>query len=88
MNQDVFMQLLSDKNFPKPIFTKKPAGSMGVHSHAFEPIALITEGEMTIEIDGVVSHFQVGDIFHLEPNQLHSETYGPQGVTYLVSRKE
>ena len=34
-----------------------------------------------------VTRYQVGDVFHLQPNELHSEGYGPEGVTYLVSRK-
>lgn len=88
MNQEDFLHHLAENQFPEPIVIQKAAGKMGAHAHQFEPLALITEGEMSIEIDGVISHYQVGDIFHLQPNQLHSETYGPQGVTYLVSRKE
>jgi quercetin dioxygenase-like cupin family protein len=88
MNQEEFLHHLAENHFPAPIITKKDAGTMGVHSHTFEPMALIIEGEMSIESGGVTSRYQVGDIFHLQPNQLHSESYGPQGVTYLVSRKE
>ena len=88
MNEENFLRYLAEHHFPAPVVTKKASGKMGAHAHQFEPMALITEGEMSIEIDGVISRYQVGDIFHLQPNQLHSETYGPQGVTYLVSRKE
>ncbi len=87
MNKDTFMQQLQAKGFPEPVLTRKEAGAVAAHTHQFEPMALITEGEMSLEIDGQKSIYQVGDVFHLQPNQLHSEQYGPNGVTYLVSRK-
>ena len=88
MNQETFLQQLQQNHFPEPLLTKKGPGAVGVHSHTFEPIALIVQGEMSINIDGAVTRYQVGDVFHLKPNQLHSEDYGPEGVTYLVSRKD
>ena len=87
MNKDTFMQQLQANGFPEPVLTRKEAGAVGAHEHQFEPMALITDGEMSIEADGQTRVYRVGDVFHLQPNQLHSEKYGTNGVTYLVSRK-
>jgi len=29
----------------------------------------------------------VGEVFHLAAEQAHSESYGPEGVRYLVGRR-
>jgi len=43
---------------------------------------------ITLVVNGVTTHYGPGEVFHLMAGQMHSETYGPQGVKYLVSRKE
>lgn len=60
---------------------------LGDHRHPFEAKALILEGTISIECAGRTTHHGAGDVFHLAPNELHSERYGPQGVVYLVGRK-
>lgn len=88
IDHTAFEVLLKEKGFPAPVLVKRDAGSLGPHCHDFEPIALVLDGEIAIEINGKTTVYRSGDIFHLQPNQLHSEHYGPSGVRYLASRKE
>ena len=83
-----FEALLKEKGFPTPVLVERDAGGLGPHCHDFEPMALVLDGEIAIEINGKTTVYRSGDIFHLEPNQLHSERYGLKGVRYLASRKE
>ncbi|WP_231969697.1 cupin domain-containing protein [Polynucleobacter necessarius] len=63
-----------------------PNGRLDQHEHPFEVKALVTEG--SIVIDGICSVYKPGDIFQLDCGQPHAESYGPQGVKYLASRKQ
>ena len=88
MNQAQFIQLLKEEGFPDPVTIEKPQGHIGQHTHAFEAKALILSGQLDIDLDGKNTTYLMGDIFHLQANQVHAESYGPQGVKYLVGRKE
>jgi hypothetical protein len=57
------------------------------HTHPFAARGLVTAGEMAITCDGHTRSYLIGDIFELEPGQVHSERYGPHGATYYVGRK-
>ena len=61
---------------------------MDAHQHSFDACALITEGEITLLVDGVASRYSVGDVFRLPAGTVHGESAGPQGVTYLSGRRE
>jgi hypothetical protein len=88
IDQSTFEALLKEKGFPTPVLVERDAGGLGPHCHDFEPMALILDGEIAIEINGKTTIYRPGDVFHLESNQLHSERYGVKGVRYLASRKE
>ena len=88
INQTTFEALLKEKGFPAPVLVERDAGGLGLHCHDFEPMALVLDGEIEIEVNGKTTVYRFGDIFHLERNQLHSERYGVKGVRYLASRKE
>jgi hypothetical protein len=88
MDQEIFKLALLEKGLPEPILIERKAGQMGEHSHPFEANALILDGNITLTIDGFSIQYNPGDVFHLLPHIKHSESYGPQGVQYLVSRKE
>jgi len=49
--------------------------------------ALILEGEISLRPAEGETTYAVGEIFHLRPNEPHSETFGPPGVRYLSGRK-
>lgn len=88
INHTTFEALLKEKGFPEPVLVERDAGGLGPHYHDFEPMALVLDGEIAIEINGKTTVYRSGDVFHLEPNQLHSERYGVEGVRYLASRKQ
>ncbi len=89
MNSEQFLQLLRRNGFPEPVEVQQaPNGQLGIHEHPFEVRALVVEGDITIVIDGLSKIYKVGDVFHLEFKQPHAESYGPEGVKYLASRKQ
>lgn len=89
MNIDQFLRLLRQEGFPEPVEVQQvPNGCLGVHEHPFAVKALVTEGWIDIVIDGQSKVYKAGDIFQLSFEQRHSESYGPNGVRYLASRKQ
>lgn len=89
MNKEQFLQLLSRDGFPEPIAVAQiPNGRLDIHEHPFEVRALVTEGSIDIVIDGISRTYHCGDVFQLGYQQPHAESYGPQGVKYLASRKQ
>ena len=88
MDQQTFRLELAQEHYPEPITVTRMPGELGEHSHPFEAKALILDGSVSLTINGNETTYLAGDIFHLLANIMHSERYGPQGVTYLVGRKE
>ena len=89
MNTEQFLQFLREKGFPDPVEVQQPPqGHLDKHEHPFEVKALVIEGSMNINIEDVNKTYGIGDIFQLSFNQPHEESYGPEGVKYLASRKE
>lgn len=89
MNKEQFLQLLQQEGFPDPVEVyQTPNGHLDEHVHAFEVRALILEGAIEIISSGVSRTYSVGEIFQLGFKQSHAESYGPQGVKYLASRKQ
>jgi hypothetical protein len=88
MNQTAFLDLLTKGEFPAPICVLQECGGfVESHSHPYEIKALVTRGQIDIVIDGIKTSYLAGDVFHLLSNQIHSESYGGNGVQYLASRK-
>ena len=88
MNKEQFFQLVSSSGYPEPVEVQQPPnGHLADHAHPFAVKALVIDGYIEIQTQGVSKRYTVGDIFELEFNQIHSETYGPLGVKYLASRK-
>ena len=88
MNREQFFQRLEQEGYPHPVEVVREAnGSLKDHTHPFEVIALILGGNIELTIEGITSNYASGDVFHLKYEQLHSETYGPNGVHYLAARK-
>jgi quercetin dioxygenase-like cupin family protein len=57
------------------------------HSHAFDVLALVLEGDITLTIDGRARTYRAGDEFTMKAGCAHVEDVGPQGVKYLVGRR-
>ena len=88
MNQDEFVAALKRDGFGEIVTVERQAGgSLDVHTHPFEARALILAGEIRIGVDGILQTYRAGDIFRLSAEEAHSESYGPEGVTYLVGRR-
>lgn len=89
MNTKQFLRLLREDGFPDPVEVQQaPNGFLAVHEHPFEVKALVLNGSIDIVVLGNRTVYQAGDVFHLEYEQSHSESYGPEGVKYLASRKQ
>lgn len=88
MNQNAFLELLQKQEFPSPVLVvREHSLFIDHHSHQYEAIALVLEGQIDINIGGAKKICLAGDTFHLLPNQVHTESTGAKGVKYLVSRK-
>jgi quercetin dioxygenase-like cupin family protein len=68
--------------------SRKANEFVDTHTHTFEAKALILSGQISIKVDGKDTLYQPGSVFHLMAGTPHTEQYGPEGVTYLVGRKE
>ncbi len=88
MDRKEFTELLAREGFAPPVSVERPPlGRFDEHTHPFEARALILEGEIRIAtVDGERT-YRAGDMFHLQTNQAHSESYGPEGVRYLSGRR-
>lgn len=88
MTKEEFLQSLKISGFPEPVLVEQPAnGSLDLHTHDFEVRALVVAGSIQINCEGNQRDFQVGDEFHLQHKEAHTEHYGINGVKYLASRK-
>jgi len=88
MNQTAYLEMLHKEEFPAPVLVVRERSLfIDHHSHQYEAIALVLEGQIDINIGGVKKICLAGDTFHLLPNQVHTESTGTKGVKYLVSRK-
>ena len=89
MEQEVFMKILAAEGFEEAVtVAREPGGFLDLHAHPFEAKALIVKGELLLKVDGVEQSYQAGQVFYLPADQPHSEQYGPQGVEYLVGRRQ
>ena len=76
------------EGFPEPTFVEREAdGFLDDHTHPFEVKALVVSGQIDLVVDGVMTSYISGELFHLLENQVHTERYGNNGVQYLASRK-
>lgn len=89
MERARFEQELQAQGYELSTVTRTAHGRLDVHTHPFEARALILCGEIRIRCAGEEEKlYRPGDIFQLAPGQPHSESYGPEGVSYLVGRKQ
>lgn len=88
MTEHEFRTLLAEQGFDEPVLVERaPATQLDNHVHPFEALGLILSGDITISTEQSDTTYHPGDTFHLQPNELHREAFGPQGVRYLAGRK-
>lgn len=89
MTESEFRQKLAAEKFPQPVAVERDATYvLDTHQHPFEAWALVTDGDITLEVDGKKTTYRAGETFRLPPNLPHREAAGAQGVKYLSGRKE
>ncbi len=88
MNKQEFEAALMTEGYAPAVLVQQPVGySMGVHQHPFDAFALITQGEIVIEVAGVSKAYPAGSSFQLPANTPHTESALLHGVSYLAGRK-
>jgi len=88
MTEYEFRKLLAEQGFNQPLLVERAAATeLDNHVHPFEALALILSGDITISTEQGETTYRTGETFHLQPNELHHEAFGPQGVRYLAGRK-
>lgn len=88
MQEPEFRQLLAGQGFGTTVIVERePLGTLEAHAHPFEAKALVLHGSLLIRSGEGEQVYAVGDVFHLQANEPHSEVFGDQGVRYLVGRK-
>ena len=88
MNRDQFTETLRIGQFNEVLEKSLPANEHNaVHSHEFDVRALVTQGEITLTVDGISTPYRDGEIFTLAAGCEHLEDGGSVGVTYLVGRR-
>jgi len=58
-----------------------------LHSHPYDVLALVLDGEATIDCGGGPRTFRPGDVLEVAADQPHTEHYGPKGYTFLLGRR-
>jgi len=88
MDIQTFNAQLKAEHFDEAVAVDRAVGyAMGEHQHPFDACALITAGDITLVVDGVSSHFRVGEVFRLPAGTPHLEAAGPEGVSFLSGRR-
>ena len=88
MNIEAFHDELKANGFDAALVVDRPIGyAMGEHQHPFDACALITAGDITLEVDGVSTRYGAGEVFRLPAGTPHHEAAGPQGVSFLSGRR-
>ena len=88
MDHAQFERALQAQGYELSTVTRAAHGHLDVHTHPFEARALILAGEIRIRCEGEEEKlYRPGEVFHLAHGQPHSESYGPEGVRYLVGRR-
>jgi quercetin dioxygenase-like cupin family protein len=57
------------------------------HSHPFDVLAMVLEGDITLTVAGNARTYRAGDEFSMKAGCPHTEDVGPAGVKYLVGRR-
>jgi quercetin dioxygenase-like cupin family protein len=90
MNQAEFEKKLAAEGYGEIVDRQVEAGLTGPeHSHEFDALLLVLEGEMTIACNGKPQTFRAGDTCSVPAGTPHTEKYGAgsAGVHYLAGRR-
>jgi quercetin dioxygenase-like cupin family protein len=83
-----FETMLQSEGYNSGVLVERAVGyHLDEHAHDFDACALVTEGDLTLVVDGVEQNYPAGSIFKLAAGTPHRESAGPQGVRYLSGRR-
>ncbi|WP_261640040.1 cupin [Erwinia mallotivora] len=88
MTESEFRAILKQQGYSEPVLVERAANScLDWHSHPFEAMALILDGDITITNSAEKVTYSAGQTFHLLTDEQHEEYFGSKGVKYLSGRK-
>ncbi len=91
MSEPTFPEFEADargQGFDEVLVREWPAHFvLETHSHPFAVKALVTRGELWLEVGSETRHLQAGNWFELAHGEAHAERYGSQGATFWVARR-
>lgn len=88
MNREHFAQSLANDQFNEVVEKSLSANEHNAaHSHQFAVRALVTQGDITLTVDGVQTRYGEGEIFAMVAGCKHAEDVGAAGVTYVAGRR-
>jgi quercetin dioxygenase-like cupin family protein len=64
-----------------------PNRSLNEHDHDWAVIAMVTAGDFYVHTSNLEKTYSVGEVFSLQPNEVHSEGAGALGATLLIARR-
>ena len=89
MTHDEFIRHLADEGFAElRTVRRETRGFVEMHTHPHDVKALVLEGELRIRTAEAEQLYRVGDVFHVPAGLPHSESFGPDGATYLAGRRQ
>jgi quercetin dioxygenase-like cupin family protein len=88
MDRDAFEARLRTERYPEIRETELAPNCRNTeHSHPFDVLALVLQGEITLTVAGAARTYRSGDEFSMPAGCSHVEDVGPEGVRYLVGRR-
>lgn len=88
MERERFEARLKAEGYPEIRTNELPPNRRNPeHSHPFDVLAMVLEGEITLTVDGKATTYRPGEAFSMDAGCRHAEDVGPAGVRYLVGRR-
>ena len=92
MTEDEYRADLASKGYRAPITKTWEADRLNdSHTHEYALYLLITEGEMTLEVEGSdgvdTTKCAPGETIEVPAHVVHTERAGREGVTFWVAQK-
>lgn len=88
MDREQFEARLKAQGYPQVLVNEMPPNRRNAeHEHAFDVLALVLEGDITLTVAGEARTYRAGEEFSLRAGCRHVEDIGPRGVKYLVGRR-
>jgi quercetin dioxygenase-like cupin family protein len=88
VDRDRFEERLKAERYPDIRTNELPPNRRHPeHSHPFDVLALVLEGEISLTVEGRTRTYRAGDEFAMKAGCPHAEDIGPAGVRYLVGRR-